>query len=187
LNRFIEKLVEQSLPFFTVLRGSAKMKWGPEQQKAFEDLKLYLQQLPTLSSLEQGQSLIIYVAATQSIISGGLVVEKEVIKGVKTTKKYFLIYFISEVLTGSKRYYSEMEKICYAVVMSARKLRHYFEAHTIKVLTNQPLNDIFSNKDSIDQISKWVIELSEYVVNFEERSAIKSQIFADYMAEWIGA
>jgi hypothetical protein len=47
---------------------------------------------------------------------------------------------------------------------------------TIKVLTNQPLNDIFSNKDSIGQISKWVIELSEYVVNFEERSAIKSQI-----------
>jgi hypothetical protein len=185
LNRFIAKLVERSLPFFTVLMGSAKMKWGLEQQKSFEDLKLYLQQLPTLSSLEQGQSLIIYVSATQSIISGGLEVEKEVVKGVKTTKKHFPIYFILEVLTGSKRYYSKMEKICYAVVMSARKLRHYFEAHTIKVLTNQPLNDIFSNRDSFDQISKWVIELSEYVVNFEERSAIKSRIFVDFMAEWI--
>jgi hypothetical protein len=40
-----------------------------------------------------------------------------------------------------------MEKICYAVVMSAKKLYHYFEAHNIKVLTNQ-LSDIFSNRDS---------------------------------------
>jgi hypothetical protein len=54
LNRFIAKLVERSLPFFSVLQGSAKVKWGSEQQKAFDDLKQYLQHLPTLSSPEQG-------------------------------------------------------------------------------------------------------------------------------------
>jgi hypothetical protein len=78
------------------------------------------------------------------------------------------------VLTGSKKYYSEMEKNCYAVIMSTRKLHHYFEAHTIEVLTNQPLNYIFGNRDSSGRISKWVMELSEYVVYFEKRSAIKS-------------
>jgi hypothetical protein len=77
-----------------------------------------------------------------------------------------------------------MEKICYAVIMSARKLHHYFEAHKIKVLTNQPLNDIFSNRDSFGQISKWVMKLSEYVVDFEKRSAIKYQILANFVAEW---
>jgi hypothetical protein len=61
LYRFIAKLVERNLPFFTMLRGSAKMEWGIEQQKAFKDLKLYLEHLPTLSSLEQGQPLILYV------------------------------------------------------------------------------------------------------------------------------
>jgi hypothetical protein len=94
------------------------------------------------------------------------------------------VYFVSQALTGSKKYYSEMEKICYAFIMSARKLRHYFEAHTIKVLTNQPLNDIFGNRDSSDRISKWAKELSEYVVDFEKRSAINSQILADFVAEW---
>jgi hypothetical protein len=64
------------------------------------------------------------------------------------------MYFVSEVLIGSNKYYSEMEKICYAVIMSARKIRHYFEAHTIKVLTIQPLNDIFSNRDSSDRINQ---------------------------------
>jgi hypothetical protein len=52
LNRFIAKLAERSLPFFSILRGSAKEDWGTEQQKAFDDLKRYLEHLPTLSSLE---------------------------------------------------------------------------------------------------------------------------------------
>jgi hypothetical protein len=69
-------------------------------------------------------------------VSGALVVEKEITRNGKAFKQQFPIYFMSEVLTGSKRFYSEMEKICYAIVMSARKLRHYFDAHTIKVLTN---------------------------------------------------
>jgi hypothetical protein len=43
----------------------------------------------------------------------------------KTTLQ-FLVYFMSEALASSKRYYSQMEKICYDVVMSARKLHHYF-------------------------------------------------------------
>jgi hypothetical protein len=53
LNRFISKLAERSLPFFTVLRGSEKVDWAVEQQKAFNDLKNYLEHLPTLSSPEQ--------------------------------------------------------------------------------------------------------------------------------------
>jgi hypothetical protein len=66
-----------------------------------------------------------------------------------------------------------MEKICYAVFMSIRKLRHYFKAHRVRVLTNQPLNDIFGNRDSSGRIGKWVMELSEYVIDSEKRSAIK--------------
>jgi hypothetical protein len=52
LNQFIAKLVEHSLSFFTILRGSARVDWGPKQQKSFKDLKQYLEHLPTLSSPE---------------------------------------------------------------------------------------------------------------------------------------
>jgi hypothetical protein len=75
-------------------------------------------------------------------------VEKEIVSNGKPMKQQFPVYFMLEVLTESKRFYSKMEKIYYVVIMSARKLRHYFEAHTIKMLTNQPLNDIFGNRDS---------------------------------------
>jgi hypothetical protein len=122
LNRFISKLTECSLPFYTILRGFAKVEWAAEQQKAFDDLNNYVEQLPTLSSPEQGQPLILYVSATHSAVSGALVVEKEVSTNGKIVKQQFPEYFISKVLTGSKRFYSKVEKICYAVITSACKL-----------------------------------------------------------------
>jgi hypothetical protein len=95
------------------------------------------------------------------------------------------MYFISEVLTGSKKFYSEMEKNCYAVLRSAWKLRHYFEAHTIKVLTNQSLNEIFGNRDSSRRISNWVLELSEHEIDFRKCIAMKLHILADFIADWM--
>jgi hypothetical protein len=53
----------------------------------------------------------------------------------------------------------------------------------LKVLTNQPLNDILSNRDSSGRISKWAMELSEYILDFEKRGTIKSQVLANFVAE----
>jgi ribonuclease HI len=77
-----------------------------------------------------------------------------------------------------------MEKMCYAVVMSARKSRHYFEDHRVRVLMNQPLNDIFRNRDSSGRIEKWAMELLEHVIELEKRSAIESQDLTDFIADW---
>jgi hypothetical protein len=125
-----------------------------------------------------------YVSVMHSAVNEALVTEKEITQNGEIVKQHFPVYFISEVLTGSKRFYSEMEKICYTVIMSVRKLRHYFEAHIIRIPTNQPLDDIFKNRDSSERISKWAMELSKHVVDFEKRSAIKSQILADFVAKW---
>jgi hypothetical protein len=71
-----------------------------------------------------------------SVVSGALVIEKDVVQAGATTKQQYPIYFVSEVLTRSKKYYSKVEKICYTVIMSAWKLQHYFEARIIRFLTN---------------------------------------------------
>jgi predicted glycosyltransferase len=62
--------------------------------------------------------------------------------------KQIPVYSSSEGLAGSKLFYSELEKIAYVVIMAARKLRHYFEGHRIRVITNQPLNNLFTNKEA---------------------------------------
>jgi hypothetical protein len=56
------------------------------------------------------------------VVSGALIIEKETIQMGKIMKQQYPVYFVLKVLTGSKMYYLEVEKICYAVVMSARKL-----------------------------------------------------------------
>jgi hypothetical protein len=84
------------------------------------------------------------------------------------------IYFVSEALSVSKLLYSELEKIANVVVMASRKLRHYFEAHKVTVLIDQPLNDLFVNKEASSRIAKWATELSEHTIDFGKMSAIKS-------------
>jgi hypothetical protein len=122
LNRFISRSPERNLPFFKVLKPSKVFQWGPVQQKAFEDLKQYLIQLTTLTPPSLGDPLLLYVAASHAAVSAALVQEKQD----EQTKKQVPIYFISEVLSPSKRNYTELEKVLYAVLMASRKLRHYF-------------------------------------------------------------
>jgi hypothetical protein len=131
LSRFMLKLVEWSLPFFKVLRGSNNFEWGPEKHKAFDNLKAYIQQLPTLSKPKSGQPLILYVSASHTAVSRALVQEKKTLQNNKKTIRQVPVCFVSKAMVDSKRYYSEMEIICYVVVMSARKLRHYIEAHKV--------------------------------------------------------
>jgi hypothetical protein len=80
--------------------------------------------------------------------------------------------------------YTEIEKIAYVILISSRKLKHYFQAHEIIVPSSQPLEDIFSNKEAFERIGKWEIELSQFDLNYVPRTAIKSQALADFMADW---
>jgi hypothetical protein len=68
--------------------------------------------------------------------------------------------------------------------MATRKLRHYFEVHTVTVLTDQPLNDLFINKEASSRIAKWATELSEHTIDFGKRSVIKSQVLANFVVDW---
>jgi hypothetical protein len=68
--------------------------------------------------------------------------------------------------------------------MATRKLRHYFEAHKVIVLTDQPLNDLFIDMEASSKIAKWATELSEHTNDFGKRSAIKSQVLADFVVDW---
>ena len=82
------------------------------------------------------------------------------------TPKQFLIYFISEALSGSKLLYSEMEKMAYAVVMAAWKLRHYFQSFKIKFSTSYPLRDMFENREASGRIGKWATQLAAHTIDF---------------------
>ena len=71
--------------------------------------------------------------------------------------------------------------------MAAQKLRYYFQSHKIKVPTSFPLRDMFENREVSGRIGKWATQLAEHTIDFASRSAIKSQVLADFITDWTPA
>jgi hypothetical protein len=94
------------------------------------------------------------------------------------------MYFVSEVLSESKVRYPTVQKLLYAILITTRKLRHYFDEYKITVITDFPLADILHNQDAMGRILKWAVELGALSIYFKPRTAIKSQALVDFMAEW---
>jgi hypothetical protein len=135
----------------------------------------------TLTPPSSGTPLLLYVASSHAAVSATLVQEKR--EG--QARKQVPVYFVSEVLSASKKNYIELEKVLYAVLMASRKLRHYFQAYHIIVPSSQPLKDIIRNREAIGRVGKWVVELSEFTIDFVHRSSIQSQALADFIADWM--
>jgi hypothetical protein len=126
--------------------------------------------LTTLTPPSLGAPLRLYVAASHSVVSAALVQEKQ--DG--QVKRQAPVYFVSEVLSLSKKNYTELEKVLYVVLMASRKLRHYFQAYHIIVPSSQPLKDIMRYREATGRIGKWVAELNEFSIDYVQRSLISS-------------
>ena len=77
-----------------------------------------------------------------------------------------------------------MEKLAFTLVTAARKLKPYFQAHTIIVLTDQPLKKAMSSLDATKRMALWVIKLSEFDIRYHLRTTIKGQVVADFIVEY---
>jgi hypothetical protein len=121
--------------------------------------------------------------ATSMVVSAAIVIEREE-KG-HVYKVQWPVYYISEVLSDSKVWYPHVQKLLYALLITSRKLRHYFNGHKITVVTDFSLGDILSNRDATRCIFKWAIELGALNTDFTPCKAIKSQALIDFKAEWI--
>ena len=99
--------------------------------KAFQDLKAYLTTALLLSPSILGEDLYLYLAVSPHAVSSALVREEG-----KVQKP---VYYTSRVLRGAEGRYPLMEKLAFALITASRKLRHYFQAHAIIVMTDHPL------------------------------------------------
>ena len=77
-----------------------------------------------------------------------------------------------------------MEKLVFALVIASRKLRHYFQAHVINVMTDYPLKKAMNKLEAAGRLIQWTIELSEFDVRYQPRNAIKAQALVDFIVEF---
>ena len=94
------------------------------------------------------------------------------------------VYFISEVLGPSKIRYPQVQKLLYAVLLTAHKLQQYFDGHKVIVVTGFPIGDILHNKKAIGRIAKWACELEAHDIEFWPRTVINTLALVDFISEW---
>ncbi|KAM2564900.1 hypothetical protein TB2_013148 [Malus domestica] len=141
LTRFISKATNICAHFFKALKGSKKyIIWTDESAEAFKNLKDYMSKAPLLSKPEVGDILIIYLSVSASPVSSVLIRKNGNVERP--------VYYPRKALQDADTRYSNIEKLALALVMSARKLRPYFQAHSIIVLTNHPLRQILQSSDT---------------------------------------
>ncbi|KAK2999520.1 hypothetical protein RJ639_019006, partial [Escallonia herrerae] len=130
--------------------------------KSFEELKVYLGSPPLLSKPLPGEDLFLYLSVTEVAVSAVLVREED---GVQKS-----IYYVSKVLQDVETRYPKIDKIALALITSARRLRLYFQSHTIIVLTDRPLRKVLLSPEASGRL-------------YKPRTTIKAQALANFIVE----
>ena len=139
-------------------------------------VKVYLSSPPLLSPSQSDEELFLYLAVSPTAVSTALIKEEE-----RVQKP---VYYTNRALRGAEERYPPIKKLAFALVTTARKLKSYFQAHTVVVLTEKPLRRAMSNPNAAGRLALWAIELSEFDIQYRPRTTIKGQFIADFIAEF---
>jgi len=129
LNRFISKATDKCLPIFKTIKQA--FSWIDECEAAFQELKHYLSNPPLLSPSKEGENLYLYLAVSAMAVSAALIREKD--------KKQLPVYYVNQAFQGIEAKYPRIEKIAFVLIIASHKLRPYFQANPILVMTDQPI------------------------------------------------
>ncbi|XP_075655276.1 uncharacterized protein LOC142625523 [Castanea sativa] len=134
-----------------------------------------LKEAPMLTTVEPAEDLFMYLSVSEHAMSVVLLRDLGVQRPV---------YYVSKTLVDAETRYLPLEKLVLALVHATRKLPHYFQAHTIYVLTEYPLHSLLKRFDFTGQIAKLGTRLGSFDIRYRLRSLVKGQVLANFVAEF---
>ena len=146
LNRFISRSTNRCRPFFKLLNKWKGFEWTEKCVLTFQQLKEYLSQPSIMSSPEEDEVLFAYIVVASHAVHLVLIwVNSDVQR---------LVYYVSKSLHEAEVRYLPLEKAILAVVHGMRKLPHYFQSHTVVVLTQLLLKSLLRSTNYTGRVAK---------------------------------
>ena len=177
ISRFIAKLTSKCEPLFRLLKKDTPFKWDIRCQNAFEAVQKYLQNPPVLMPPEPGRPLILYLSVTTTAM--GCMLAQEGTDGVEMA-----VYYLSKKMVGAEERYTPLEKTCWALVWTSRKLRHYMLAYPVNLISRMdPLKYLFEKPALTSKLARWLLMLAEFELKYITRKSVKGRAVAEFLAD----
>ncbi|XP_031106342.1 uncharacterized protein LOC116010995 [Ipomoea triloba] len=151
--------------------------WDEACKNAFESIKSYLMKPPVLTAPIHGRPLILYISAQESSVGALLAQEND-------NGKENALYYLSRMMTPNELKYSPIEKLCLALVFAIKKLKHYFEAHIIQLVSKaNPVKFVMAKVVLSDRLARWYLLFQQFEIVYVPQKSVKGQALADFLAD----
>ncbi|GJW03012.1 reverse transcriptase domain-containing protein [Tanacetum coccineum] len=161
------------LQFPETLKEAQSLNVKLATERAFQGINKCIAELPMVTAPRPREELIMYLCAAREAVSAVLLAERD--------SQQIPVYFVSRTLQAPEKKING--KLVLALVHATRRLRRYFQAHPIIVITDQPIKQILSRPENTRRMLKWKFELESFVIIYRPRTSIHGQILADFIAE----
>jgi hypothetical protein len=176
IRRFIPGLATVTSTFAPLLKKGVPFSWSLECQQAFERLQDIMAKLPTVCAPIFGKPLRLYLASNNQAI--GALIAQEDSHGFEQP-----IYYVRRALKDVETHYLRAERSCLALIYASQRLRHYFLAHKVQLMTkSHPIRSLLQRLVLSGRLAQWLLQLSQYVIIVETPTTLKSQAIADLLA-----
>ncbi|KAL0444585.1 UNVERIFIED_CONTAM: hypothetical protein Slati_2181200 [Sesamum latifolium] len=148
LQRFISNLAGRCQPFSRLMKKDVPFEWDEACDKAFKSMKPSVLVAPV-----HGRPLILYVAAQERSV--GILLAQKNDEGKENS-----LYYLSRTMTPNELKYSPIEKLCLALIFAIQKLKHYFQSHSIHLVSKaNPLEYVMIKPVLSARLAKWYLQL----------------------------
>ncbi|GAA0185204.1 hypothetical protein LIER_32492 [Lithospermum erythrorhizon] len=166
------------------MKKEAPFTWDATCSATFQDINSSLMSPPVLAAPIQGKPLILYIADQEQLVGALLAQENE--EGKENS-----LYYLSRRMNPNELNYFPIENLCLALIFAIQKLKHYFQAHTVNLISKaNPIKYVMSKPVLLDRLARCYLQLQQFESVYVPQKAVMGQVLANFLvdhhlpAEW---